>query len=111
MPPGGDSEPSRVLHSRRRLTLPGRTPKLVRAGGVRMATGRAMRKFLNDPERVVSESLAGLAAAHPDLLRFNALAQVVVRVDAPRLGKVALISGGGSGHEPLHAGFVGIGML
>ena len=70
-----------------------------------------MRKLLNDPEAVVRESLAGLAAAHGDILRVDADAQIVVRVDAPRQGKVALISGGGSGHEPLHGGFVGLGML
>jgi dihydroxyacetone kinase-like protein len=70
-----------------------------------------MRKFLNEPSQVVKESLAGLAAAHPDLLRYDAAAQIVVRKDSPRKGKVALISGGGSGHEPLHGGFVGLGML
>jgi dihydroxyacetone kinase-like protein len=70
-----------------------------------------MRKFLNDPEQVVKESLVGLAAAHGDLLRYDAENQVVIRNDAPRQGKVALVSGGGSGHEPLHGGFVGIGML
>jgi phosphoenolpyruvate---glycerone phosphotransferase subunit DhaK len=70
-----------------------------------------MRKLLNDPEAVVRESLAGLAAAHGDILRVDAEAQIVVRADAPREGKVALISGGGSGHEPLHGGFVGLGML
>jgi len=70
-----------------------------------------MRKFLNNPSHVVKESLAGLAAAHGDLLRYDAAAQIVVRKDAPRKGKVALISGGGSGHEPLHGGFVGLGML
>jgi dihydroxyacetone kinase-like protein len=70
-----------------------------------------LRKLLNDPEAVVRESLAGLAAAHGDILRVDADAQIVVRADAPREGKVALISGGGSGHEPLHGGFVGLGML
>jgi phosphoenolpyruvate---glycerone phosphotransferase subunit DhaK len=70
-----------------------------------------MRKFLNDPEQVVKESLVGLAAAHGDLLRYDAENQVVIRKDAPPQGKVALVSGGGSGHEPLHGGFVGIGML
>jgi dihydroxyacetone kinase-like protein len=70
-----------------------------------------MRKFLNDPEQVVKESLVGLAAAHGELLRYDAENQVVIRRDAPRQGKVALVSGGGSGHEPLHGGFVGIGML
>jgi dihydroxyacetone kinase-like protein len=70
-----------------------------------------MRKFLNDPANVVGESLTGLAAAHPDLLRYDAQARIVVRADAPVQGKVALVSGGGSGHEPLHGGFVGHGML
>src|SRR5207253_2708167 len=72
---------------------------------------RKMRKFLNDPAQVVKESLVGLAAAHPDLVRYDAAAQIIVRKGAPRKGKVALISGGGSGHEPLHGGFVGLGML
>jgi dihydroxyacetone kinase-like protein len=72
---------------------------------------KQMRKFLNNPSDIVKESLAGLAAAHGDLLRYDAAAQIVVRKDAPRKGKVALISGGGSGHEPLHGGFVGLGML
>jgi phosphoenolpyruvate---glycerone phosphotransferase subunit DhaK len=70
-----------------------------------------MKKLLNDPTDVVRESLAGLAAAHADLLRYDAEAQIVVRADAPVSGKVALVSGGGSGHEPLHGGFVGRGML
>jgi dihydroxyacetone kinase-like protein len=70
-----------------------------------------MRKFLNDPEAVVRESLAGLAKAHADLLRYDAEAQILVRTDAPLKGKVGIISGGGSGHEPMHGGFVGVGML
>ena len=70
-----------------------------------------MRKFLNDPAAVVKESLAGLAAAHSDLLRYDVENQIIVRKDAPKKGKVALISGGGSGHEPMHGGFVGLGML
>jgi dihydroxyacetone kinase-like protein len=70
-----------------------------------------MRKLLNDPEAVVKESLAGLAAAHGDILRYDVDEQYVARVDAPVAGKVALISGGGSGHEPMHGGFVGRGML
>lgn len=77
-----------------------------------MATAvRQMRKFINEPDQVVKESLAGLAAAHPELLRYDAEAQILVRTGAPHKGKVALISGGGSGHEPLHGGFVGVGML
>jgi dihydroxyacetone kinase-like protein len=70
-----------------------------------------MKKFLNDPANVVKESLAGLAAAHGDLVRYDADAQIIVRADAPVSGKVGLVSGGGSGHEPLHGGFVGRGML
>jgi phosphoenolpyruvate---glycerone phosphotransferase subunit DhaK len=69
-----------------------------------------MKKLLNDPADVVRESLAGLAAAHGDLLRYDAAAQIVVRAGAPA-DKVALVSGGGSGHEPMHGGFVGRGML
>jgi phosphoenolpyruvate---glycerone phosphotransferase subunit DhaK len=72
---------------------------------------QTMRKLLNDPADVVRESLAGLALAHADILRVDADAQIVVRTGVPRAGKVALVSGGGSGHEPLHGGFVGLGML
>src|SRR5919197_5272764 len=70
-----------------------------------------MRKLLNDPADVVKESLAGLAAAHARILCYDVQAQILTRADAPVAGKVALISGGGSGHEPLHGGFVGKGML
>ena len=76
-----------------------------------VTTTPTMKKFLNDPADVVTESLAGLAAAHGDLLRYDAEARIVVRAGAPVEGKVALVSGGGSGHEPLHGGFVGRGML
>lgn len=69
-----------------------------------------MKKLINDPAAVVTESLRGLAAAHPEL-RVDAEQRIVVRGDAPVAGKVGLVSGGGSGHEPLHAGFVGMGML
>jgi dihydroxyacetone kinase-like protein len=70
-----------------------------------------MRKLLNDPEHAVRDSLVGLAAAHADLVKVDLEAQIVVRADAPKPGKVALVSGGGAGHEPLHGGFVGFGML
>src|SRR4051794_18327001 len=70
-----------------------------------------MKKIINDPAPVVTESLRGLAAAHSDLLRVQYGPDVVIRADAPVAGKVAVISGGGSGHEPLHGGFVGPGML
>src|SRR6202051_517960 len=77
-----------------------------------MATAtRRMRKIINEPDQVVKESLAGLAASVPNLLRYDVANQILVRVDAPVPGKVGLISGGGSGHEPLHGGFVGVGML
>jgi dihydroxyacetone kinase-like protein len=72
---------------------------------------QTLKKFVNRPEDVVKESLAGLAAAHPDLLRVDLDEQIVVRADSPVAGKVALVSGGGSGHEPLHGGFVGRAML
>lgn len=70
-----------------------------------------MKKLINDPRHVVSESLAGFGAAHADIVTVQGDPEYVVRSDAPVAGKVALVSGGGSGHEPLHAGFVGVGML
>jgi phosphoenolpyruvate---glycerone phosphotransferase subunit DhaK len=69
-----------------------------------------MKKLINDPADVVRDALRGIAVAHPDL-RVDVERRIVVRADAPRTGKVGLISGGGSGHEPLHGGFVGLGML
>lgn len=69
-----------------------------------------MKKLINAPADVVTDALAGLAAAHPDL-RVDRVNKIVYRGDLPRPGKVGLVSGGGSGHEPLHTGFVGIGML
>ena len=70
-----------------------------------------MKKLINDPHNVVAESLAGFGAAHPDIVKVEGDPAYVVRADAPVAGKVGLVSGGGSGHEPLHAGFVGRGML
>ena len=69
-----------------------------------------MKKLINDPADVVADALAGIEAAHPDL-RVDHANKVIYRADAPRSGKVGLVSGGGSGHEPLHGGFVGPGML
>ncbi|MFI5890218.1 dihydroxyacetone kinase subunit DhaK [Actinoplanes sp. NPDC051513] len=69
-----------------------------------------MNKLINDPGRVVADALRGMAAAHPEL-RVDHDQRVVFRGDAPVRGKVGLVSGGGSGHEPLHGGFVGMGML
>ncbi|MFI5495845.1 dihydroxyacetone kinase subunit DhaK [Actinoplanes sp. NPDC051859] len=69
-----------------------------------------MNKLINDPATIVSDALRGLAAAHPEL-HVDHEHRIVRRGDAPVSGKVGLVSGGGSGHEPLHAGFVGPGML
>ncbi|MFF0558958.1 dihydroxyacetone kinase subunit DhaK [Streptomyces sp. NPDC020472] len=69
-----------------------------------------MRMLINVPETVVADALRGMAAAHPELT-VDVERRVVVRRDAPVAGQVALVSGGGSGHEPLHGGFVGPGML
>lgn len=70
-----------------------------------------MQKLINDPADAVKESLIGLQLAHPQLLRVQFDPPVVIRVDAPVNGKVAIISGSGSGHEPLNVGYVGRGML
>jgi phosphoenolpyruvate---glycerone phosphotransferase subunit DhaK len=69
-----------------------------------------MKKLINDPAEVINEALRGMALAHPEL-RIDQSNRIVYRGDAPAPGKVGLISGGGSGHEPLHGGFVGRGML
>jgi dihydroxyacetone kinase-like protein len=70
-----------------------------------------MKKLINDPKDVVRESLEGLASAHADILRVSFDPTFVVRRDAPVRGKVGVVSGGGSGHEPMHGGYVGRGML
>jgi len=70
-----------------------------------------MKKLINRPEDVVKEALEGIAAAHADRLRVHTGPNYIVRADAPIQGKVAIVSGGGSGHEPMHGGFVGMGML
>ncbi|KUK40492.1 MAG: Dihydroxyacetone kinase, DhaK subunit, partial [Clostridia bacterium 62_21] len=70
-----------------------------------------MKKLINQPDRVVEDMLAGMAAAYPEYIRLLPDLNVVVRADAPVKGKVALVSGGGSGHEPTHGGYVGRGML
>src|ERR1041384_3108085 len=69
-----------------------------------------MKKLINSPESVLSESLAGFAAAHARIVALDPAGRFVRR-RAGRTGKVTLVSGGGSGHEPLHIGFVGHGML
>lgn len=70
-----------------------------------------MKKLINEIDDVVKEQLEGMALAHPDLLKVNFDPAYVYRADAPVAGKVAIVSGGGSGHEPMHGGFVGMGML
>ncbi|AKS35196.1 dihydroxyacetone kinase subunit DhaK [Mycolicibacterium goodii] len=69
-----------------------------------------MKKLINDPADVIADALRGMAFAHPEL-RIDHTNRIIYRGDAPVAGKVGLISGGGSGHEPLHGGFVGAGML
>jgi dihydroxyacetone kinase-like protein len=70
-----------------------------------------MKKLINQVDDVVKEQLEGLAVAHPDILKVHFEPNYVYRADAPVAGKVAVVSGGGSGHEPMHGGFVGMGML
>jgi dihydroxyacetone kinase-like protein len=70
-----------------------------------------MKKLINSAETVVADALAGLGEAHPDLVRVDPEQRIVVRADAPVSGQVGIVSGGGSGHEPMHGGFVGRGML
>jgi dihydroxyacetone kinase-like protein len=70
-----------------------------------------MKKLINSAENVVRESLEGMVYAHSDLLKVHYDPNFIYRADAPVKGKVAIVSGGGSGHEPMHGGFVGMGML
>ena len=70
-----------------------------------------MKKLINKPEDVVVEELQGIAIAHADLVKVFYEPNYIVRADAPVKNKVGVISGGGSGHEPMHGGFVGMGML
>ncbi len=70
-----------------------------------------MKKLINQADNVVKEELEGIVVAHPDLVKVHFDPNYVVRADAPVQGKVGVLSGGGSGHEPMHGGFVGMGML
>jgi phosphoenolpyruvate---glycerone phosphotransferase subunit DhaK len=70
-----------------------------------------MKKLINEVENVVREQLQGMEVAHPNLVKVNLDPKYIYRANAPVAGKVALVSGGGSGHEPMHGGFVGMGML
>jgi phosphoenolpyruvate---glycerone phosphotransferase subunit DhaK len=69
-----------------------------------------MKKLINDPQDVVAEALLGIEAARPEV-RVDHANRIIYRRNAPKAGKVGLVSGGGSGHEPLHGGYVGLGML
>ncbi|WP_077328025.1 dihydroxyacetone kinase subunit DhaK [Virgibacillus siamensis] len=70
-----------------------------------------MKKIINNPNEVVKDMVAGIAAAYPDTVKQLPETSIIVRTDAPVEGKVGIVSGGGSGHEPAHAGYVGKGML
>ncbi len=70
-----------------------------------------MKKLINSVDSLLDESLRGFAIAHGDIVRFNSDPRYIARLAPSKPGKVALISGGGSGHEPLHSGFIGLGML
>src|SRR5215467_7588836 len=86
-------------------------PSYLRPGSHESRRRPNMKKLINKPEDVVKEALAGMEAVHPELIRVDHENQIIVRRDAPIRGKVGVISGGGSGHEPMHGGFVGRGML
>src|SRR5260370_8090902 len=70
-----------------------------------------LKKLINTPETEVKDAMAGMAAAHSDLIRGEYDPNVIIRKDAPRKGKLGLVSRGGRGHEPLHGGYVGLGLL
>lgn len=95
------------------LTPPTRTPySAIATTGDTMTTltTTTRRQFVNRPDDVIAEALDGFVRTYPNLLALDNTANVVSRA-TPAVGKVGLVSGGGSGHEPLHAGFVGAGML
>ncbi|HHK5566148.1 TPA: dihydroxyacetone kinase subunit DhaK [Bacillus thuringiensis] len=70
-----------------------------------------MKKFINSPEEVVRDMIDGMLFAHSDKLQNMPETNIIIRANSPFEGKVAIVSGGGSGHEPAHMGFVGEGML
>ena len=70
------------------------------------------KKLINDPEDIITEAISGMVSAHPQMLRVEGnTGRAVVAVDGPRDGKVGLVTGGGSGHEPLFTGYVGRGLM
>jgi phosphoenolpyruvate---glycerone phosphotransferase subunit DhaK len=82
-----------------------------RGRAVTAQRGSFVKKLINDPKAVVNESVEGFGLAHAELVTVHTDPTFVTRRDGPVQGKVGLVSGGGSGHEPLHAGYVGRGML
>lgn len=70
-----------------------------------------MKKLINNPDNILQEMIEGMTLAHPDYIKRLENTNVLVRTDLKKKNKVALVSGGGSGHEPAHAGYVGLGML
>src|SRR5690625_3502591 len=70
-----------------------------------------MKKIINDPNQVVTDMIKGMITAFPNTLKQVEQTTVITRVDAPVANKVGIVSGGGSGHEPAHAGYIGKGML
>ena len=70
-----------------------------------------MKKLINSPQNAVKEALSGMKAAHPEIIRVEFDPDIIVRKNCPVKGKTAIVSGGGSGHEPMHGGYVGTGML
>src|SRR3954453_3457133 len=83
----------------------------VKSGVRNLMSVRTMKKLINAPDDVVREALQGMEAAHGDLIKVSYDPALVVRADAPVQGKAGIIPGGGWGHEPMHGGFVGRGML
>src|SRR4051794_3048627 len=86
------------------------TPVLPRSSPRPCLRRSDVKKLINKPENVLADALKGVAAAHPEL-RVDHEHRVIYRAQPKDTGRVALVSGGGSGHEPMHGGFVGTGML
>src|ERR687897_2882671 len=100
---GAPPPPADAPRARPRLTRPLLRKYGPLSGSSQHNEWRAqMKKLINEPDAVVREALEGIEAAHADHVRVTYDPYVIVRADAPKQGKVAIISGGGSGHEPMH---------
>ncbi len=111
VPDFGDPARNRKFEAALKAVARASHPSLMTARNLILPPGtRPMKKLINGTDTVLSESLSGFAKAHADIVTLGADDAYVARKTLAK-GKVALISGGGSGHEPLHAGFVGEGML